>query len=55
MVKGCVYSTSIHQKLNIMIATESEIVVVDDVIAMVLWSRYFLESQGYKVDEYDVF
>lgn len=50
MGKGSVYSTSVRQKLNTKSSTEAELVGVDDVMPMVLWTRYFLEAQGYNVD-----
>jgi len=31
-----------------MSSTESELVVVNDMMPQILWTRYFLESQGYK-------
>ena len=33
----------------------AELVGVAGVMSMVLWTRYFLEDQGYKVDGSDVF
>jgi hypothetical protein len=34
-------------KLNTRSSTESEIVVVDDLMPIILWTNYFLEAQGY--------
>jgi hypothetical protein len=53
--KGSVYSTSTRQKLNTKSSTEAELVGVDDVMPLVLWTRYFLEAQGYEVRENKVF
>jgi hypothetical protein len=53
--KGSVYSTSTWQKLNTKSSTEAELVGVDDVMPLVLWTRYFLEAQGYEVRENKVF
>ena len=39
-----VYSTAICHKLDTKISNEAELVGVADVIAMVLWRIYFLES-----------
>jgi hypothetical protein len=49
--KGTIYNTSTRQKLNTKSSTESELVGVNDVMPQVLWTRYFLESQGYGVKE----
>ena len=34
-----------------LISTESELVGVDDMMPIVVWSRYFLMSQGYGVTQ----
>jgi len=47
--KGSVYGTSTRQKLNTKSSTEAELVGVNDVLPQVLWTRYFLEAQGYEV------
>ena len=47
--KGHQYSTSTKQKLNTRSSTESELVAIDDLMPSVLWTRLFLEAQGYKV------
>ena len=47
---GSVYSTSTKQKLNTRSSTETELVAVDDVMPQILWTKYFLRSQGYKTD-----
>lgn len=39
--------SSNKQKLNTTSSTEAEIVAVHDNMPAVLWTRYFLESQGY--------
>ena len=48
---GCVYGTSKAQKLNTKSSTESEIVGVDDCMPQILWTLYFLEAQGFKIDD----
>ena len=53
--KGCMYGSSTRQKLNKKSSTEAELVAVDDVMAQILWTKYFLEAQGYKVDENNLF
>jgi len=49
--KGAAYSTLTRQKLNTKSSTEAELVGVDDVMPQVIWTRYFLEAQGYKVND----
>jgi hypothetical protein len=39
------------QKLNTRSSTESEIVGVDDFMPAICWTRYFLEAQGYNVQD----
>ncbi len=41
--------SSTKQKLNTRSSTESELVGVDDMMPSILWTRYFLMSQGYNV------
>jgi phage-related tail fiber protein len=47
--RGSVYSTSTRQKLTTKSSTEAELVAVADVLPQVLWTRYFLQEQGYAV------
>ena len=49
--KGSVYSMSSKQKLNTRSSTEAELVGINDVMSMVLWTRLFLEAQGYHVTD----
>ena len=49
MGEGAIISTSKKQKLNTRSSTEAELVAVDDVITMVLWTKMFLSAQGYDV------
>lgn len=51
MGKGMAYSASIRQKLNTRSSTEAELVGVNDFMPQVLWTRYFLEQQGYVVKD----
>jgi hypothetical protein len=53
--KGVVYGTSTRQRINTKSSTEAELVGVNDVLPQVLWTRYFLEAQGYKVEDSVVF
>ena len=45
--KGSVISKSIKQKLNTKSSTEAELVGADDISGQLLWTRYFLQAQGY--------
>jgi hypothetical protein len=51
MGKGCVYSISRRQRLNTRSSTEAELVGVNDAMNMILWTRLFLEGQGYKISD----
>ena len=44
---GSVYSRSTRQKLNTKSSTEAELVGVDDMMPMILWTRLFLQQQGW--------
>ena len=48
---GAISSTSRKQKINTKSSTETELVAVHDKLGDVLWMRYFLECQGYSIDE----
>ena len=49
--RGVIYGTSRRQRLNTTSSTESEIVGTHDVLPQMLWTLYFLEAQGYKIDD----
>ena len=53
--RGFPIITSTKQKLNTRSSTESELVGVDDMMPSILWTRYFLKGQGYKVSDNIVF
>jgi Reverse transcriptase (RNA-dependent DNA polymerase) len=48
---GYPISSSTKQKMNTRSSTESELVAVDDLMPSILWTRHFLESQGYGIRE----
>jgi hypothetical protein len=49
---GVIYGISKGQKLNTKSSTDkAEVVGTDDVMPQILWTIYFLESQGYKIDD----
>jgi hypothetical protein len=47
MGRGAVHVSSKRQQLVTKSSTESELVAVSDVLPQILWSRQFLEEQGY--------
>ena len=49
--KGAIYAKSSKQKINTKSSTEAELVGVDDIMGQALWTRNFLEAQGYQVTE----
>jgi hypothetical protein len=49
MGTGAVYSTSRKQKLNTKSSTKAKLVGIDDVLPQALWTKYFMEAQGYGV------
>ena len=49
--QGAVQNISRKQKLNTKSSTDAELVAADDVSVMVLWTKLFLEEQGYKVEK----
>jgi Reverse transcriptase (RNA-dependent DNA polymerase) len=44
--KGMFSTTSSKQKMNTRSSTEAELVGIDDMMAKVLWTQYFLKAQG---------
>jgi hypothetical protein len=51
MGRGFPISVSTKQKLNTRSSSESELVGVNDMMPIILWTRHFLLSQGYGVVE----
>ena len=51
MGEGAVISISKKQKMNTQSSTEAELVAADDCMGMILWTRLFLEAQGYQVND----
>jgi hypothetical protein len=52
MDQGAIQTISIKQKMNTRSSTEEELVSVDDIIAKVMWTKLFLEGQGYMITEF---
>jgi hypothetical protein len=53
--REAIYGTSTQQQINTKSSTESEVVGVSNVLPQVLWTRYFLEAQGYGVSNLIVY
>jgi hypothetical protein len=51
MGEGAIQSISRKQKLNTRSSTEAELVGVNDATTMILWTRLFMEEQGYPIDK----
>ena len=49
--RGAPISFSRKQKLNVRSSCEGELVGIDDALPIILWTRYFIEAQGYTVDQ----
>ena len=49
IVEGAVMSGSRKQKLNTRSSCEAELVGVDDFATQILWTKMFMEAQGYKI------
>ena len=53
--KGAISSFSRKQKLNVQSSMEGELVGTGEGLDGILWSCYFFEGQGYKVQKYIIF
>jgi hypothetical protein len=49
--QGAITAISMKQKINTHSSTEAELVSTDDIVAKVIWTKRFIEAQGYTVDE----
>ena len=49
--RGSIISISKEQKLNTKISMEAELIGSDNAMPQMLWTRNFLEAQGYGIDE----
>ena len=49
--EGVIQGISTKQKINTRSSTEAELVSIDDVISKIIWTKLFLEEQGYTVNE----
>jgi hypothetical protein len=49
--KGAIQSIARKQKMNVQSSTEGKLVAVNDAATMILWTKLFLEAQGYDVEK----
>jgi hypothetical protein len=49
--RGAVHGTSTRPKINTTSSTEAKVVGMHKVLPQILWTRFFLEAQGYGVEE----
>ena len=50
MGKGATVNISRNHKLNTGSSTEAELVSTVDVLGMMMWCKYFMEAQGYSIE-----
>ena len=55
MGKGAIYTSSSKQKLNVKSSTEGEVVGASDKLPQAIWTKYFMEAQGYKIAENNLY
>ena len=48
--QGAVISKSPGQKMNTKSSSETELVGVDDLLPTILWTKHFIEAQGYDIE-----
>jgi hypothetical protein len=49
--KGSIIGMSKKQKINTRSSTECELAGADDAIPQVMWTQYFIEAQGFGIDD----
>jgi hypothetical protein len=55
MGKGVAISSSNVMKCNTRSSNEMELISIHDKLPDIIWMRYFVEGQGYDIDEYMIF
>ena len=55
MGKGAILSFLRGQKLNAGSSTEAELIGIADALGIILWTKYFMEAQGYTIDTNKLF
>ena len=53
--RGHFQSSSTKQRMNTRSSTEAELVAVNDALPQVIWTRHFMEAQGYEVRDMVVY
>jgi hypothetical protein len=53
--KGAMQSNAREQKMKVQSSTEGKLVAVDDAATMILWTKLFLEAQGYNMHKNTVY
>jgi hypothetical protein len=53
--KGASISSLNVVKYNIQSSTETELISIHNKLPDIIWTRYFVEGQGYNIDEYMIF
>jgi hypothetical protein len=51
MGRGFSIVNSTKQKLNTCSSTETKIIGVNDCMPSICWTRYFMDAQGYRIQE----
>ena len=49
--EGMVVNGSRKQKINVKSPTKLELIALDDALPLILWCLYFIEAQGYSVEQ----
>jgi hypothetical protein len=55
MGKGTLYAKSSKQRINVKSSTEAELVGASDFYPQTVWTRNFIEAQGYKIEQSDYY
>ncbi len=55
MGKGAAISSLNVMKCNTQGSTETELISIHNKLPDIIWTRYFVEGQGYNIDEYMIF
>ena len=55
MGRGSIFSTSCKQKINTCSSTEAELIGVNDVAGQIIWTRNFINKQGYNINTSTLF
>jgi hypothetical protein len=53
--RGAIQSIARKQRMNVRSSTEGELVAVDNAATMILWTKLFLEAQGYDVEKNNIY